>query len=197
MDAFFEWPDGGRVWPIGEAYVPPPETRLVIQVKRRWMGRCSCCGQRCRKTHCDEPRRRWHDLPWAEHPVSIEYTPLRVKCSRCRATPVEAVPWADPFQRETRRLQHHMALQAASMPTVRVAAQYGLSWSTVRRAEEMAIARWERTRPRVVLRQVGVDEKYLGRRNSRDEKFVTIVSNLDTGAGTRSPASWSAGRRRV
>jgi len=67
------------------------------------------------------------------------------------------------------------------MPIARVAAQYGLSWSTVRRAEEYAIARWEAQRPKVPLRQVGVDEKYLGRRHSRDEKYVTIVSNLETG----------------
>lgn len=67
------------------------------------------------------------------------------------------------------------------MPIVRVAAQYGLSWSTVRRAEEYAIARWEVQRPKVRLHQVGVDEKYLGRRHQREEKFVTIVSNLETG----------------
>jgi transposase len=111
----------------------------------------------------------------------IECTPVRVVCERCGATPQEALPWAEPYQRETRRLQQHLALQVASTPTVRVAAQYGLSWSTVRRAEEMAITRWEAQRPKVGLRDVGVDEKYLGRRHSRDEKFVTIVSNLETG----------------
>jgi transposase len=52
----------------------------------------------------------------------------------------------------------------------------------VRRAQQAAIDRWERTRPVVPLRQVGVDEKYLGRRaKSRVDKFVTIVSNLETG----------------
>jgi transposase len=181
VDAFFEWPDGRRVWPIGKAYVPPPETRLVIQVKRRWMAACGRCGKRCRKEHCQEKTRRWHDLPWAEHPVFIEYSLVRVECQHCKGAPGEAVPWADPYQRETRRLQQRLALQAASMPTVRVAAQYGLAWSTVRRAENSAIARWEATRPQVTLRQVGVDEKYLGRRHSRDEKYVTIVSNLETG----------------
>jgi transposase len=113
--------------------------------------------------------------------VSIECTPKRVVCEDCDATSIEAVPWADPYQRETRRLQHQLALQSASSPTVRVAAQYGLSWSTVRRAEKMAIGRWEKQRPEVELRDVGVDEKYLGRRHKRAEKFVTIVSNLETG----------------
>jgi transposase len=162
-------------------YLPPPEVRLILQVERRWMPRCGRCHRRCRKVHCDEPIRRWQDLGWAGHPSFIQYRPVRVECEHCKASPVEEVPWAEPYQRESRRLQQHIALEASSMPTVRVAAHYGLSWSAVRRAEESAIARWEAIRPKVKLRQVGVDEKYLGRRNKRDEKFVTIVSNLETG----------------
>lgn len=51
------------------------------------------------------------------------------------------------------------------MPVMHVAALHGLSWLTVRRAEERAIERWEATRPAVPLRHVGVDEKWLGRRH--------------------------------
>src|SRR5690606_28364842 len=57
----------------------------------------------------------------------------------------------------------------------------GLSWHTVRRAELSAIERWERTTPRPALTMIGVDEKWLGRRHKRKEKFVTIVSDLATG----------------
>ena len=67
------------------------------------------------------------------------------------------------------------------MPVMHVAALHGLSWLTVRRAEERAIERWERTRPAVPLRHVGVDEKWVGRRHQLDHKFVTVVSNLETG----------------
>jgi transposase len=95
--------------------------------------------------------------------------------------PVEMVAWADPYQRQTRRLQQRLAVEAASMPVMHVAALHGLSWLTVRRAEERAIARWEATRPAVALRQVGVDEKWLGRRHNFEHKFVTVVSNLETG----------------
>ena len=108
------------------------------------------------------------------------HTPFRVVCEQCGATPLEALPWADRYQRDT-RLQHHLALEAASMPTVRAADQYGLSWSTVRRAGESAIARWEAMRSKAKLHQVGVNEKYLGRRHSREENSITIVSNPDTG----------------
>jgi len=189
-EAYFETSWGQRVWPVGH-YLLPADVRLVLRLERRFArGRCPRCGRVCNKKHGTEKTRRWHDLPWAGHPVLVEYTPERVVCKRCDAKPVEALPWAEPYQRETRRLQQHLALQAASMPTIRVAAQYGLSWSTVRRAEESAIARWEAQRPEVELRDVGVDEKYLGRRHKRSEKYVTIVSNLQTGE----PVSLSYGR---
>lgn len=188
-EAYFETPEGQRVWPVGN-YLLPAEVCLVLRLERRWAHGSCPCGRVCMKNHGTEKTRRWHDLPWAGHPVLLEYTPERVVCKRCDATPVEALPWADPYQRETRRLQQNLALQAASMPTIRVAAQYGLSWATVRRAEELAIARWEAQRPKVELRDVGVDEKYLGRRRRQGEKYVTIVSNLQAGE----PVSLAYGR---
>jgi transposase len=89
--------------------------------------------------------------------------------------------WADRYQRETQRLQQHLALQAASMPVMHVAVLHGLSWSTVHRAEQRALERWDATRLPVALHQVGVDEKYLGRRHKRAYRYHTIVSNLETG----------------
>jgi transposase len=89
--------------------------------------------------------------------------------------------WAERRQNQTMRLQQHLALDAASMPVLHVAVKYGLTWGIVRRAEGAALARWNATRADVPLRRVGVDEKYLGRRHRLAYKFVTIVSNLDTG----------------
>jgi transposase len=166
---------------------------LVLQVTRRWLPRCSQCGGACRRTHERLRPRRWVDLPWAEHPVLIEYAPVRVKCRHCRANPTEMIAWADPHQRQTRRLQQHLAVQAASMPISHVALLHGLDWTTVSRAERAALERWEKTRPPVRLRFVGVDEKYLGRRGKqRAEKFVTIVSDLATGE----PVWFGYGRRK-
>ncbi|MBI4701189.1 MAG: ISL3 family transposase [Deltaproteobacteria bacterium] len=67
------------------------------------------------------------------------------------------------------------------MPTSHVAVHYGVGWHCVRRAEREALARWLATREPVLLRMVGIDEKYLGRRNSFEDKYITIVSNLETG----------------
>jgi transposase len=165
--------------------VPPVVLRgktLVLSVTRRWLPRCSACGRACKTIHERLGTRRWTDLPWAEHPVVIEYAPVRVRCRACDRRPVELLAWADSQQRQTKRFQQRMAVYAMSMPITHVAALYGTDWATVRRAQDAAIERWEQTRHVPELRQVGIDEKYLGRRaKNRVEKFVTIVSNLQTG----------------
>jgi transposase len=67
------------------------------------------------------------------------------------------------------------------MPVSHVALAHGLSWGSVRRAEGAALARWDARRVEPPLHQVGVDEKFLGRRHHLAHRFVTIVSNLETG----------------
>jgi len=113
--------------------------------------------------------------------VILEYAPSRLRCRRCGTHSVELLGWADRFQRQSRRLQQHLALDAFSMPLLHVSTKWGFSWHTVRRAELDAIERWDRTRAASPLRMVGVDEKWLGRRHKRKEKFVTIVSDLESG----------------
>jgi transposase len=176
----WERPDGTEVVPGSDADVFP-ETVLVIRLERRWRPRCGACGEVVRKVHEQLPARRWQDLPAIGHPVILEYAPIRGAGCSCGKHAVEHLPWAAPKQRQTKRLQQHIAFDAASMPLSHVAVKYGLSWQTVRRAETEAIARWAATRPPKQLTQVGVDEKWLGRRHKRPHKFVTIVSDLDTG----------------
>jgi len=171
--------DGVMVVAAGS--LPMIDATLTLVVQRRWLPRCGRCHQASRRIHEQLAVRRWEDLPWGDHPVVLEYAPVRVKCDRCKATPVELVAWADAHQRQSRRLQQHLAVQCASMPTSHVAAMHGLSWATVQRAEQDALARWSATRIRTPLRHVGVDEKWLGRRHGLAHKFVTIVSDLETG----------------
>jgi transposase len=156
--------------------------RLVIKVARKVKARCARCLITI-TAHEHLSTRRWADLPLLGHPVVLEYAPVRGKCKRksCGFRGVELLPWAGPHQRQTRRLQQRLALEAASMPVSHVAWSYDLSWATVRRAEEAALHRWQQQREPVPLHKVGIDEKWLGRRHRRPDKFVTIVSNLETG----------------
>jgi len=176
----WESKEGRTIEPVA-GYDVPADARLVLVLERRWSPRCAKClaiGGIC---HEKLKARRWADLPACGHPVIIEYAPDRLRCKRCGARAVELLAWADGHQRQTRRLQHHLALDAYSMPLVHVSTKWGLSWHTVRRAELCAIERWDRTTPQPALTMVGVDEKWLGRRHKRKEKFVTIVSDLATG----------------
>jgi len=163
------------------AGLAPASAKVVLRVERRWTARCACCGALTGKVHERLDARRWRDLPWADHVAEIEYAPVRVVCRRCGHTGVEALAWADPKQRQSRRFQQRLALLAASMPVQHVAALHGLDWGTVRRAEQHALERWNKGRTPLPLRHVGIDEKYLGRRNKLADDYVTIVSNLETG----------------
>jgi transposase len=188
-DAFFEW----KTLESEDAEVrvdlrvnPSPSpwcAWLVLRVARRVTRCCGQCGKPCRRRHSGTEIRRWKDLSWAGFEVWLEYEPERVVCDHCHAKPVELLPFADAYQHETRRFQQHLTVQAASMPVLHVAELHGLSWGTVRRIEGQAIARWELSRTAKLLRLVGIDEKYLGRRGhyERGERFVTIVSDLETG----------------
>jgi transposase len=181
-EARWQSPRGDPIEPVA-GYEVPPDAVLVLSMARRWAPRCSHCFAIVppSRRHARGKLRRWEDLPWAGHRAVIEYASDRLGCARCGHHAVELVGWADTKQRQTRRLQHYLALDAFSMPLSHVATKYGLSWHTVRRAEADALARWERTRPPKALKLVGVDEKWLGRRHKRKEKFVTIVSDLDSG----------------
>src|SRR4051794_8093067 len=63
------------------------------------------------------------------------------------------------------------------MPQRRVAKQFGLAASTVRGIDLRYLERWAASRRKPPLRQMGVDEIHLGKK----QKFITVVSNLDTG----------------
>ena len=177
--------DGVRCKPVSRALVSPG-AKLVIVVGRQWLGRCSGCGARCRHVHENGKKARvWRDLPWCGHPVEIEYAPDRLICKHCKCSCVELLPWAEPCQRETMRFQQHIALEGSSMPTSHVAARHGLDWHTVRRIERCALKRWDATRLPEPMTMVGIDEKYLGRRHRREDKYVTIISNLGNGEPIR------------
>ena len=58
-----------------------------------------------------------------------------------------------------------------------VARRFHLAESTVRAIDLRYLERWAAARKRPALRQMGVDEIHLGKK----QRFLTVVSNLDTG----------------
>ena len=59
----------------------------------------------------------------------------------------------------------------------RVANSSGLAESTVRAIDLRYLERWAEGRRKPALRQMGVDEIYLGKK----QKVLTVVSNLESG----------------
>ena len=70
-----------------------------------------------------------------------------------------------------------MGLACESAAARQVARQFGLAAGTVRAIDQRYLERWAKSRKKPVLRQIGVDEIYLG----KTQKFLTVVSNLETG----------------
>ncbi|NUN02022.1 MAG: transposase, partial [Bryobacteraceae bacterium] len=76
-----------------------------------------------------------------------------------------------------KRFEDAVGLACEGAATHMVARQFGVPASTVRAIDLRYLERWNRSRRKPVLRQIGVAEIYLGKR----QKLLTVVSNLETG----------------
>ncbi len=116
------------------------------------------------------------DLPWSQYRATVVIELHRVRCPDCgiKAEKVEQLPSKAPF---SKRLEEAVGLACESAAVRRVARQYGLAASTVRGMDLRYLKRWAAGRRKPALRQMGVDEIHLGKK----QKFLTVVSNLETG----------------
>ena len=99
-----------------------------------------------------------------------------MRCSECgiKAEKVALLPSKAPF---SKRFEEAVGQACESALVRRVAWQFGLAASTVRSIDLRYLERWAQGRRRPALRQMGVDEIYLGKK----QKFLTVVTNLETG----------------
>jgi len=136
---------------------------------------CSGCGGRCWKI--EEIRQRTvRDLPWRKYQTFVVVEFYRVSCPKC-GLKVEAVPQLPSKAPFSKDFEDAVGLACESAAARQVARQYGLAAGTVRAIDQRYLERWTKNRKKPVLRQMGVDEIYLG----KTQKFLTVVSNLETG----------------
>jgi len=124
----------------------------------------------------DEVREREiRDLPWRKYETWLVVEYYRVNCAKCglRTERVDQMPGKAPFSKD---FEDEVGLACASAPARQVAKRFGLAASTVRAIDLRYLERWAKSRKRPVVRQLGVDEIYLGKR----QKFLTVVSDLAT-----------------
>ena len=135
---------------------------------------CSGCGGKFEGAH-DFTERAVRDLPWGVFRTTVYVEVYRVKCPKCgvKTEKVPLLPSKAPF---SERFEDAVGILCSGTSVRRVAQQLGLPESTVRAIDLRFLERWEARRSKPALRQMGVDEIYLGRKQG----FVTVVSNLET-----------------
>lgn len=187
--SWFETRSGVRL--LRRTALPRHKVQLVVALERDCAARCVLCGRARQRLHERMKSRRWQDLPAWNLTTYIEAAPVRLVCTHCPGSHVEALPFAEHGSHKTRRFEQQLAVEASGSPVSHVAAQHGLSWGAVQRAELAALRRWATRRKEPALRFLGLDEKWLGRRGKWSDRFVTIVSDLETGE----PRWYGFGRR--
>ena len=152
-------------------------SRLTIRIEHRGVRRygCSGCGRRTSRVRSTRDR-TWDDVPWASHPVTLVYGQRRVHCRQCGIR-TEAIEFADPKARVTRRLRQQIGVDCQSMPTSHAAIRHGVSWGKARRAEHAFLRDWDGQRPQRRPRYLGADEIHRG----KAQKFSTVLSDLVQG----------------
>ena len=168
------WP-GYRVY---RSEIDEAGKKLRLWVRRKAGNKrfvCSGCGMRVSHIH-ETYEREVRDLPCFEYRTTVVIELYRLRCPTCgpRAEKVVELPSRAPF---SKRFEDIVGLACESAPARRVARQFGLSETTVRAIDLRYLERWVAARRKPALRQMGVDEIYLGKKT----KFVTVVSNLESG----------------
>ena len=168
------WP-GYRVY---RSEINEAKKTLRLWVRRKRGNRvlvCSGCGRRVYKI-VETQEREVRDLPWSEYRATVVVELYRVRCPDCGAKTEKLAPLPSkaPF---SKRFEEAVGQACENAAVRRVAQQFKLAESTVRAIDLRYLQRWATGRRKPALRQMGVDEIYLGKK----QKFLTVVSNLQTG----------------
>ena len=121
-------------------------------------------------------QREIRDLPWSEYKATVIVELCRLRCPDCgpRIERVAQLPSKAPF---SKRFEDAVGQACEGASGIHVARRFDLSPSTVRAIDLRYLERWAKKRRKAPLRQLGVDELYLGKK----QKFILVVSNLETG----------------
>jgi transposase len=151
---------------------------LKLWVRRKRGNRklvCSGCGRRVNAIH-EIYEREVRDLPCFEYCTTVIIELCRVRCPDCgiKTEKVEQLPSKAPF---SKRFEEIVGQACESAAARQVARRFRLAESTVRAMDLRYLERWAARRRKPALRQIGVDEIYLGKK----QKFLTVVCHLETG----------------
>jgi transposase len=167
-------------WPGYRVYqheIDEQAKTLKLWVRRKRGNRklvCSGCGRRGREIH-EVYEREVRDLPCFQFRTTVVIELYRIRCPECgiRAERVEQLPSKAPF---SKRFEEMVGQACESAAARQVARRWGMAEATVRAIDLRYLERWSVARRKPALRQMGVDEIHLGKK----QKFLTVVCNLET-----------------
>jgi transposase len=167
-------------WPGYRVYqyeIDETAKSLKLWVRRKRGNRklvCLGCGRRVEEIH-EVYEREVRDLPCFQYRTTVVVELYRVHCPDCgiRAEKVEQLPSKAPF---SKRFEEIVGQACESASARQVARRFELAESTVRALDLRYLERWAASRRKPALRQMGVDEIHLGKK----QKFLTVVCNLET-----------------
>jgi transposase len=167
-------------WPGYKVYrhaIDEQAKTLKLWVRRKRGHRqlvCSGCG-RLVSAVAQTYERELRDLPCFEYVTTVVIELYRVRCPDCgvKTEKIPLLPGKAPF---SKRFEDAVGQACESAAASRVARQFGLAASTVRAIDLRCLSRWAERRRKPALRQMGVDEIFVGKK----QKFITVVSNLET-----------------
>jgi transposase len=167
------WPG----WRVHRTEIQEGTKTLKLWVKRKPSQRrlvCSGCGRQVSEIR-EVYEREVRDLACFEYQTTVVLELYRVRCPDCgvKAEKVEQLPSKAPF---SKRFEEAVGQACESAAARQVGRHLGLAASTVRAIDLRYLERWSAGRRKPPLRQMGVDEIYLGKK----QKFLTVVSNLET-----------------
>ncbi|HEY6270559.1 MAG TPA: ISL3 family transposase [Terriglobales bacterium] len=168
-------------WPGYRVYrheIDEGSKALKLWIRRKRGNRkleCSSCGRKFSQIY-DVSERAVRDLPWSSYTATVFVEIYRVNCPECgvRRERVPLLPSKAPF---SQRFEDAVGLACEMASARQVSRQFGVPASTVRAIDLRYLERWDGSRRKSALRQMGVDEIYLGKK----QKFLTVVCNLQTG----------------
>ena len=150
---------------------------LELWVRRKRGNRkleCSGCGGKFADAY-DSNERAVQDLPWSQFRTTVHIEVYRVKCPDC-GVKVEKVPLLPSKAPFSKRFEDAVGQACEGASARQVARRFGMAESSVRAIDLRYLERWAATRRQPALRQRGVDEIHLGKK----QKFLTVVCNLET-----------------
>lgn len=144
--------------------------------------RCPGCGQENVAVY-GERDREIAGLPVGRMRLVLHVTIHRIYCPGCSTSHYEQMPFLpSPTARVTRQMERTILEMRREMSISAVADHFGLSWHTVKNIEKRALGRkYAKVRLKDV-RRIGIDEIHVFRHAQADEKYVTVVRDIDTGA---------------